>query len=250
MIAARALGKTYRGRTGQVVAVSALDLTVEAGEFFGLLGPNGAGKSTTIGMLTTLVKPTAGRAYVGGHDVMRDPVGVRRCVGVVSQSNSLDNALSISDNLVYRGRYFGMRRRVATARADQLLEMFGLTERRAAAPRELSGGQARRAMIARAIMHRPEVLFLDEPTVGLDVQTRALVWDVLRGLHADGQTIVLTSHYLQEIESLCGRVAIIDHGAVLACDTVDELVADTAPTCGQPRLETVFLALTGRGVRE
>jgi ABC-2 type transport system ATP-binding protein len=201
-------------------------------------------------MLTTLVRPTHGGAQIAGHDVVRDPVGVRRCIGVVSQCNSLDLALSVSDNLAFRGRYFGMARRAAAARADQLLDMFGLTQRRDAMPRELSGGQARRVMIARSIVHRPQVLFLDEPTVGLDVQTRALVWDVLRGLHADGQTLVLTSHYLQEIESLCGRVAIIDHGAVVADDTVARLVADTAPASGQPQLESVFLALTGKQVRE
>jgi len=248
MIDARGLGKTYEGRL--VAAVTALELRVEAGEFFGLLGPNGAGKSTTIGMLTTLVRPTTGCAYIGGHDVVGNPVGVRRCIGVVSQRNSLDPALSVADNLIFRGRYFGMPRRTAVARAEVLLETFGLVARRAAAPRELSGGQARRAMIARAIMHRPPVLFLDEPTVGLDVQTRTLVWGLLRDLHAAGHTIVLTSHYLQEIESLCRRVAIIDHGAILACDTVERLVAGAAPAAGRPQLETAFLALTGRDVRE
>ena len=228
------LYKTYVSPRGDVPAVRGVDLEVPPGEFFGLLGPNGAGKSTTIGMLTTLVVPTAGRAEVSGLDVVRHPVEVKRRIGMVSQNNTLDQELTAAENLEFRGRFFGMRGRDARRRADELLEMFTLTDRRKATPYELSGGQAKRLMICRALVHRPEVLFLDEPTAGLDPQTRVNLWEVLRGLQAEGQTILLTTHYMEEAEALCERVAVIDHGRVLACDTVDGLKgsagADTVVT--------------------
>jgi daunorubicin resistance ABC transporter ATP-binding subunit len=217
------LGRTYAGADGDVTAVRRLDLRIAAGEFFGLLGPNGAGKSTTIGMLTTLVRPTSGTAAVCGIDVARRPVQVKRRIGMVSQRNTLDGELTVAENLEFRGRFFGMRRDRARRRADELLEAFALADRRGALPTELSGGQAKRLMICRALVHRPDVLFLDEPTAGLDPQTRVDLWDALRRLQAEGQTIVLTTHYLEEAETLCDRVAIIDHGALLACDTVDRL---------------------------
>ena len=204
-------------------AVRGIDLDVAPGEFFGLLGPNGAGKSTTIGMLTTLVLPTSGHAYVAGLDVVRDPVGVKRRIGVVSQTNTLDRQISVAENLEFRARFFGVSARDARRRTAELLDLFGLSERAEATPFELSGGQARRLMVARALVHRPEILFLDEPTAGLDPQTRVNLWDVLRGLHAEGQTILLTTHYMEEADELCERVAIIDHGQVLASDTVDGL---------------------------
>jgi len=218
-----ALRKTYAGPRGEVPAVRGVDLEVADGEFFGLLGPNGAGKSTTIGMLTTLVVPTAGSAFVRGLDVVRRPVEVKRRIGMVSQNNTLDQDLTVAENLEFRGRYFGLRRPQAQLRAEELLAAFTLTDRRAAMPFELSGGQAKRLMICRALVHRPEVLFLDEPTAGLDPQTRVNLWDTLRALQADGQTILLTTHYMEEAEALCDRVAIIDHGRLLACDTVDQL---------------------------
>jgi ABC-2 type transport system ATP-binding protein len=193
------------------------------GEFFGLLGPNGAGKSTTIGMLTTLVVPTSGQAQVCGLDVTAQPVEVKRRIGMVSQNNTLDNDLTAFENLEFRGRYFGMSGRDARSRADELLEMFNLTDRRKGNPFELSGGQAKRLMICRALVHRPEVLFLDEPTAGLDPQTRVNLWTVLRELQAQGQTTLLTTHYMEEAEALCERVAVIDHGKVLASGTVDAL---------------------------
>jgi ABC-2 type transport system ATP-binding protein len=228
------LRKTYRSGHRSVEAVAGIDVAVAPGEFFGLLGPNGAGKSTTIGMLTTLVLPTGGEAYVAGLDVVRHPVAVKRRIGVVSQTNTLDRMLTVAENLEFRARFFGVAAREARRRADELLAMFGLAERAKAMPLELSGGQARRLMIARALVHRPEVLFLDEPTTGLDPQTRVNLWDVLRGLHADGQTILLTTHYLEEADELCERVAIIDHGRLLACDTVAGLKlgagADTVVT--------------------
>ncbi|MFC6883060.1 MULTISPECIES: ABC transporter ATP-binding protein [Actinomadura] len=221
------LHKTYSGPRGGVQAVRGIDLEVRHGEFFGLLGPNGAGKSTTIGMLTTLVVPTAGEASVCGYDVVKRSVDVKRRIGMVSQNNTLDSDLTAFENLEFRGRFFGLGARDARRRADELLEMFGLTERRGGNPFELSGGQAKRLMICRALVHRPEVLFLDEPTAGLDPQTRVNLWEVLRGLQAEGQTILLTTHYMEEAEALCDRVAVVDHGRVLASDTVDGLKGST-----------------------
>ncbi|MQA86934.1 MAG: ATP-binding cassette domain-containing protein [Streptosporangiales bacterium] len=218
------LSKTYSSPEGKVPAVEGLTLEVASGEFFGLLGPNGAGKSTTVGMLTTLVRPSAGRAEVAGIDVSHRPVQVRRNIGVASQADSLDRKLSVADNLEFRGRFLGMTRRVARRRAEALLETFSLVERRNARAHELSGGQVKRLIIARALMHRPQVLFLDEPTAGIDPQTRHNLWDALRALHADGQTILLTTHHMDEAEALCQRAAIIDNGRLLACDTVPTLL--------------------------
>jgi ABC-2 type transport system ATP-binding protein len=217
------LRKTYKSSRGDVPAVRGIDLNVRSGQFFGLLGPNGAGKSTTIGMLTTLTLPTGGQAWVAGMDVVADPVGVKRRIGVVTQNNTLDMQLTVAENLEFRSRFFGLSLREASHRADQLLEVFGLADRRKAMSTDLSGGQAKRLLIARALVHRPDVLFLDEPTAGLDPQTRANLWDILRVLHGEGQTILLTTHYMEEAEALCEQVAVIDHGEVLASGTVNQL---------------------------
>jgi daunorubicin resistance ABC transporter ATP-binding subunit len=217
------LRKTYTTKGGDVPAVRGIDLSVSSGEFFGLLGPNGAGKSTTIGMLTTLVLPTGGQAWVAGLDVVADPVGVKRRIGVVTQNNTLDMQLTVAENLEFRSRFFGLSPREASRRAAQLLEVFGMTDKRKAMSTDLSGGQARRLLIARALVHRPDVLFLDEPTAGLDPQTRVNLWDILRLLHAEGQTILLTTHYMEEAEALCEQVAVMDHGRILASGTVSEL---------------------------
>jgi daunorubicin resistance ABC transporter ATP-binding subunit len=221
------LRKTYKSSRGDVEAVRGIDLNVPRGEFFGLLGPNGAGKSTTIGMLTTLVQPTGGRAWVAGHDVTKDTVAVKREIGVVTQNNTLDMQLTVAENLEFRSRFFGLSARAASRRAAQLIDAFGLGDRRNAIATDLSGGQARRLLIARALVHRPEVLFLDEPTAGLDPQTRVNLWDILHVLHDLGQTILLTTHYMEEAEALCDRIAVVDHGKVLACGTVDELKEGT-----------------------
>src|ERR1700742_5244444 len=221
------LRKTYKSSRGDVPAVRGIDLSVASGQFFGLLGPNGAGKSTTIGMLTTLVLPTGGQAWVAGMDVVANPVGVKRRIGVVTQNNTLDMQLTVAENLEFRSRFFGLGLREASRRADQLLEVFGLADRRKAMSTDLSGGQAKRLLIARALVHRPDVLFLDEPTAGLDPQTRANLWDILRILHDEGQTILLTTHYMEEAEALCDRVAVVDHGKVLAEGSVDKLLADS-----------------------
>ncbi|WP_426574405.1 ATP-binding cassette domain-containing protein [Aquihabitans sp. McL0605] len=212
---------------GDVKAVDALNLSVHRGEIFGLLGPNGAGKTTTAGMLTTRVVPTSGSAIVGGIDVWAQPSKAKSLIGVVPQSNTLDRSLSVRDNLVFHGRFFGMPAKTAKAEADDLLGKFRLSERADAPVLALSGGMAQRLMVARAVMHRPAVLFLDEPTAGLDPQSRIAMWEILGELHTDGQTILLTTHYMEEADELCSRVAIIDHGSMLALDTPDALKAST-----------------------
>jgi ABC-2 type transport system ATP-binding protein len=228
------LRKVFVGHDGPVTAVDALDLEIEPGEFFGLLGPNGAGKSTTIGMLTTTVVPSGGHAAVSGIDVKADPSRAKRRIGVVSQGNTLDRALTVWENLYYHGRYFGIPRGEARRRAGALLERFSLGSRANAMVFELSGGLARRLMIARALAHRPDVLFLDEPTSSLDPQTRHNLWELLAELHDEGLTIVLTTHFMEEADLLCGRIAILDHGRLLALgappDLKRELGADTVIT--------------------
>ena len=217
------LRKTYKSSRGDVEAVRGIDLDIPQGEFFGLLGPNGAGKSTTIGMLTTLIAPTGGRAWTAGHDVVRDPVAVKRRIGVVTQNNTLDMQLTVQENLEFRSRFFGLPLAAARRRAVALIDAFGLSDRRKAMADQLSGGQARRLMIARALVHQPDVLFLDEPTAGLDPQTRVNLWEILKVLHDQGQTILLTTHYMEEAEALCEQISVIDHGEVLASGTVDGL---------------------------
>jgi ABC-2 type transport system ATP-binding protein len=210
------LGKTYPGGT---VAVADLSLAVRRGEVLALLGPNGAGKSTTAGMLTTTVRPTAGRAWVAGVDVAAAPARVHRHIGVVPQRNTLDRRLNVRDNLIFHGRYFGMRPAAARAAADRLLDQVSLAHAAGKRVDELSGGTAQRLMIARAIMHGPEVLFLDEPTTGLDPQSRLAVHDIITSLRSAGQTILLITHDMAEADTLADRVAIIDHGRLLTLDT-------------------------------
>ena len=219
------LTKVFDGRGGQVRAVESLDLAVNKGEVFGLLGPNGAGKTTTVGMLTTRVIPTAGEAWVGGIDVVAHPAAAKQVIGVVPQTNTLDRSLDVAENLFFHGRYFGMNAKEANQRTAELLEQFRLADRAKAGADELSGGMAQRLMVARAIMHYPDVLFLDEPTSGLDPQSRLALWDVIGELHGNGQTIVLTTHYMEEADTLCERVAIVDHGKLLALDTPGQLKA-------------------------
>ena len=200
---------------GDIVAVDHLDLDVHAGEIFGLLGPNGAGKTTTAGMLTTRVIPTGGRALVGGVDVVDRPTAAKQLIGVVPQTNTLDRSLDV----YFHGRFFGMNAKTAKSEAHRLLAQFRLTDRARVPVLALSGGMAQRLMVARAIMHRPTILFLDEPTAGLDPQSRIALWEILGELHGDGQTILLTTHYMEEADQLCDRLAIIDHGRLLAIDT-------------------------------
>jgi ABC-2 type transport system ATP-binding protein len=215
------LVKTYPGtrKTPPVEAVRGLTFSVEAGEAFGLLGPNGAGKSTTLGCMTTLVRPTAGRVLVDGIDVVKDPGEAKRRIAVVPQTRNLDRDLTVREVLIYHGRYFGLAAAERESRADRLLEEMQLTEKAGAKPLTLSGGLQQRAMIARALMHDPKVLLLDEPTTGLDPQSRRLLWDTMRALHARGVTLILTTHYMEEADRLCERVAIVDHGLIRTIDT-------------------------------
>jgi ABC-2 type transport system ATP-binding protein len=210
---------------GDVVALESLDLDIAAGEFFGLLGPNGAGKTTAIGILTTRVLPTSGTAFVAGCDVVADSVRVRQTIGVVPQRPNADLSLNVLENLQFHAAYFGIPTEVATKRAYELLERLGLSEKANAKLPELSGGQQQRLMIVRALMHEPDIIFLDEPTVGLDPQARLGLWEILRDMHNRGRTIVMTTHYMDEADQLCDRLAIIDQGRLLALDTPGALKA-------------------------
>ena len=203
----------------EIVALDALDLDINEGEFFGLLGPNGAGKTTTIGILTTRVRPTAGSARVSGVDVAYDAVRVRTHIGVVPQRPNPDRSLNALENLVYHAAYFGIPRAAAESRARELMARLDIEDKAGAKVDQLSGGQQQRLMIARALIHEPDVLFLDEPTVGLDPQARLDLWNILRDLHRQGRTIVMTTHYMEEADRLCERIAIVDRGKLLALDT-------------------------------
>ena len=215
------LTKVYTGT--DFTAVDALNLTVYQGEIFGLLGPNGAGKTTTAGMLTTRVLPTSGTAKVAGIDVVAHPNLTKQFIGVVSQVNTLDRQLTVWENLYFHGRLFGMPASESRDVATALLEKFQLGRWATASVYALSGGMAQRLMVARAIFHRPAVLFLDEPTAGLDPQSRLALWEIMQQLNAEGQTILLTTHYMEEADHLCHRVAIMDHGKLLALDTPSTL---------------------------
>ena len=215
------LTKVYAGT--DFAAVDRLDLNVYAGEIFGLLGPNGAGKTTTAGMLTTRVIPTAGSAYVGGIDVIAHPALAKQLIGIVSQQNTLDRQLTVWENLYFHGRLFGIPAAESRRTADDLLKRLHLSKWAKASVYALSGGMAQRLMMARAIFHRPAVLFLDEPTAGLDPQSRLALWEILGDLNRDGQTILLTTHYMEEADELCDRLAIMDHGRLLALDAPAEL---------------------------
>jgi ABC-2 type transport system ATP-binding protein len=221
VIRTQGLRKVYPG--ADFAAVDGLDLGVYAGEIFGLLGPNGAGKTTTAGMLTTRVIPTSGSATVGGIDVVAHPALVKQLIGVVSQQNTLDRQLTVWENLYFHGRLFGISAADSRRTADELLEKLHLSKWGKASVYALSGGMAQRLMMARAIFHRPAVLFLDEPTAGLDPQSRLALWEILGELNSEGQTILLTTHYMEEADELCSRVAIMDHGKILALDTPAEL---------------------------
>jgi ABC-2 type transport system ATP-binding protein len=210
------LVKRYGGT--KVPAVDGIDLKVRRGEIFGLLGPNGAGKTTTIGVCTTRVDATSGRVQVVGVDVAADPARAKRYIGVVTQYSTLDRSLNAQENLVFHARYFGAGRREARRRAEALLARFRLADSARRMPDQLSGGMAQRLQIARAIGHGPLVLFLDEPTAGLDPQSRLGLWDLVRELRDEGTTILLTTHNMEEADVLCDRVAIVDRGRVLVCD--------------------------------
>lgn len=225
---------------GDLAAVDDLSLEIHRGEFFGLLGPNGAGKTTTINAIVGLVKPTSGRILVNGLDAVRDYREAHRLMGIAYQEIILDRQfLNVREILIYQAGYFGIPPRRAKLRADELLERFGLWEKRSARVQELSGGQKRRLLLAKALMHDPEILILDEPTAGADVELRLQLWEMLQDLHKQGKTILLTTHYLEEAERLCQRVAILHQGWLRALGTPADLVRARH----RERLEDVFLEL-------
>ena len=209
----------------EIVALDGLSLEISPGEIFGLLGPNGAGKSTTVGILTTRVRPTAGQAWIGELDVWKEQVAVKRLIGVVAQRPNLDFALTAREILLFHGAYFGLDSHTRSERADALLDRFKLRDRGDQMVRGFSGGMMQRLSIARAMMHDPQVLFLDEPSAGLDPQTRLLLWEIIREYNQSGKTILLTTHNMEEADALCQRVAIIDHGCSIALGTPSELKA-------------------------
>ena len=219
----RSAGPKEKKKKLEVVALEDVSFEIRPGEIFGLLGPNGAGKSTTIGILTTRTRPTSGRAFIGDYDVWQQQVSAKRLIGVVPQRPNLDFALTAREILLFHGAYFGQNTRDRTRRADELLEKFKLTDRADHMVRGFSGGMMQRLSIARAMMHDPEVLFLDEPSAGLDPQTRLLLWEVIRDYNRAGKTIVLTTHYMDEADALCERLVIIDHGKIIAQGAPQEL---------------------------
>lgn len=218
------LRKVYPGKH-PVTAVDGIDLRVNAGAIYGLLGPNGAGKTTTISIATTRAVPTSGSVRIDGIDVVAHPALARRSIGVVPQYNTLDRSCTVAENIQFHCLYFGMSRAEARERTNTLLEQFRLSDRAASYPQTLSGGLAQRLQIARAIAHRPKVLFLDEPSAGLDPQSRIAMWEAVQQLRAEGITIVLTTHYMEEADELCDRLAIIDHGKILIEGSPAELRA-------------------------
>ncbi|MGD0416121.1 MAG: ATP-binding cassette domain-containing protein [Terriglobales bacterium] len=220
-----ARGKGNKQPKPQIVALDGLSLEIAPGEIFGLLGPNGAGKSTTVGILTTRVRPTSGQAWIGEHDVWAEQVAVKRLIGVVQQRPNLDFALTAREILLFHGAYFGLDSRERAERADALLDRFRLSDRADQMVRGFSGGMMQRLSIARAMMHDPQVLFLDEPSAGLDPQTRLLLWEIIREYNQRGKTILLTTHNMEEADALCQRLAIIDHGRNIALGTPRELKA-------------------------
>ncbi|KQX14001.1 ABC transporter ATP-binding protein [Streptomyces sp. Root431] len=243
IISTAGLARTFPGRNGPVEAVRGIDLTVRPGEILGLLGPNGAGKTTTLRMLTTLLPPTAGAATVAGHDLLKDPAAVRRRIGYVAQSGGLDPQETVRSELVLQGRLYGLDRTRATARAEELAADLHLTELLDRPTPALSGGQRRRLDLAMGLTHRPEILFLDEPTTGLDPGSRADLWALVRRLRDEhGTTVVLTTHYLDEADALADRLVIVDKGTVVAEGSPAALKAEH----GAATLQDAFLAITGR----
>ncbi len=212
-----------RYRRGAPAAVDELSFSVRSGEVFGLLGPNGAGKTTTVGVLTTRVRATSGKATVCGVDVRSDAKRARQLLAVVPQRNNLDRSLNIRQNLLFHAAYHGVGRAERNRLADEILERMGLAKQATARVDFVSGGQAQRVMIARALMHKPKVMFLDEPSTGLDPQARLFVHERVAELHEDGVTVVLTTHDMDEAAKLCDRVGIVDHGKLLALDTPEAL---------------------------
>jgi ABC-2 type transport system ATP-binding protein len=247
-IKTEALGRVYKlkgvkkGEQKERVALTDVNLEVPQGEFFGLLGPNGAGKSTLIHCTTGLAQPTSGSIRVFCHDAIDNYEEARTAVGLAPQDLNLDWFLTCQETLEYHGGYFGMPRKERKERAKELLETFSLTEKRDARTRTLSGGMKRRLILARALMHRPRLLILDEPTAGVDVELRLELWHYVQRINEEGITILLTTHYLEEAEQLCSRIAFINQGEIVAQGSSAELAAQFSVSS----LEDAYLALVGR----
>jgi ABC-2 type transport system ATP-binding protein len=228
MIETKGLRKSFRARKGTVEAVRGVDLTVRDGEIFGFLGPNGAGKTTTLRMLATLIVPDGGDALIAGADLRRSPGEVRRRIGYVAQGGSTWDTVTAREELVLQARFYGIAKSTARARAAAAIDAFQLSEFADRKCQTYSGGQRRRVDIALGVIHQPRVVFLDEPTTGLDPQSRAHMWDEVRRLREEGMTVFITTHYLEEADALCDRIAIMDYGQIVAEGTPDELKREVA----------------------
>jgi len=234
------VSKTYRGAGREVRALDDVSFDIEAGEFFGLLGPNGAGKTTLISVLAGLTRASGGRVSVLGHDVVTDYAAARRSLGIVPQELVFDPFFSVRETLRIQGGYFGVRTdpKANDAWIDELLAHLGLADKADANMRQLSGGMKRRVLVAQALVHRPPVIVLDEPTAGVDVELRQTLWQFIARLNKDGHTVLLTTHYLEEAEALCGRIAMLKQGRVVALDRTSALLAGTASTMLRFKLDT------------
>ncbi len=243
MIEVQKLSKQF----GDITAVDAVSFHVRQGEIFGFLGPNGAGKSTTIKILTTLLHPTGGTVTVNGHDPVLQPDDVRRSFGIVFQDPSLDEDLTANENMEFHGVLYDVPKKVRRARTEELLRFVDLYDRKDSFVKEFSGGMKRRLEIARGLLHHPKIIFLDEPTLGLDPQTRNHMWTYLKKLNeTEGTTVFFTTHYMEEADKIAHRIAVIDHGKIIALGTSAELKAKARAQT----LEEAFLTLTGHEIRE
>jgi ABC-2 type transport system ATP-binding protein len=243
IIEARNVVKTF----GDIKAVDDISFEVNAGEIFAFLGPNGAGKSTTISMLTTMLRPTSGKLLLNGHDVTKEQDSARKAFGIVFQDPALEEELTAYENMQIHAVLYGTPKKEQNGRIEELLRLVDLWDRRDSFVKTYSGGMRRRLEIARGLLHHPKVLFLDEPTLGLDTQTRNLLWDYVKKLsESEGMTIFFTTHYLDEAEEAAGRIAIIDHGKIIATGTAKQLAKKT----GTKTLEQAYLELTGKMVRD
>jgi len=244
------LKKIYSSGTETVTAVDGIDLTIHKGELFGFLGPNGAGKTTTMRILTTLLKPTSGSVSIAGFDVMQQADLVRTQIGYVSQSGGLERSATARENLVLQARLYGMSKSEANARADELIQSLGLIDFADRLVETYSGGQRRRTDIALGMVHKPKILFLDEPTTALDPQSRAHVWQEIKKLKTHGTTIFFTTHYLDEADLYCDRVAIVDHGKIVALDSPEKLKQEIVQGDKPTTLDDVFLRKTGHTFKQ
>lgn len=240
--------KNLTKKFGDFTAVDNISLNVAAGDVFAFLGPNGAGKTTTIKMLTTILKPTSGEVYLNGHDVTEDPDATRRSFGIVFQDPSLDNELTAYENMQFHAILYGLKKSVYEPRIKSLLELVGLYDRKDDYVKTFSGGMKRRLEIARGLLHHPKVLFLDEPTIGLDPQTRSHIWNYIRDLNqSERVTIFFTTHHMEEVERYAERIAIIDSGKIIAQGTASEIKEKAG---GAASVEDAFIKLTGHQMRE